>query len=140
MLCGVSPGTQEEDLRVLHDHGGSPPSQPSARQTWCILSVPLPFSVPFPVPVPEAVLALVSAIACAVTSRFLDLRISQWSEDPLQEFNLSKHPVRGSPGWLGTQMMTGGSDTICGTNSLWQKALKSEVECLLPAAKSPSKA
>lgn len=81
MLCGVTLGTWEEDLRVLHGLGGSPPLQPSARQIWCILAVPLPVSVPFPVPV----LALVSAIACAVTSRFLDLKISQWSEDSLQE-------------------------------------------------------
>lgn len=99
-----------------------PIHQPSARQTWCILAVLLSVSVPFPVPVPEAGLALVSAIACAVTSRFFDLRISQWSEDPLQEFHLSKHAVGGFPGCLGTKMMIDGSDTLCGTNRLWQKS------------------
>lgn len=113
---------------------------PSARQTWCILAVPLPVSVPFPVPVPEAVFALVTASSCAVTSRFFDLRISQWSEDPLQKFHLSKHAVRGSPGWLGIKLIIGGSDTICGANRLWQNALKSEVKCFLPTAKSHSRA
>lgn len=112
----------EKEIRVLYDLGGSHPSQPSARQTWCILAVLLSVSVPFPVPVPEAGLALVSAIACAVTSRFFDLRISQWSEDPLQEFHLSKHAVGGFPGCLGTKMMIDGSDTLCGTNRLWQKS------------------
>ena len=196
--------------------GGSPPSQPSARQSWCILVVSLPSSAPVPVPVPPgfpgAVLALVSAIACAVTSRFLcaafealetlppgirflfllrcswiqrgchaSLSItavplcvasglqgagerllsvpaavvpglskprplpvarraagvmgchlaalssprhtparSSWTSVslsgqriPSQQFHLSEHPVRQSPGWPGTQTMTGGADTVC---------------------------
>lgn len=32
---------------------------------------------------------------------------------PSQEFHLSEHTVRWSPGWLETQTITGGPDTIC---------------------------